>query len=126
MKKEQRAMHLVAIEEKVAFYLLTYGFNMKTKNIKEKKYYRTSDLWQQVELATTIGRKWFVDSNGGKAQLVLFDRSNNIVATDVKMDGSILEEKSYFNMLRLTFSSKLDWGSYIISIAKTASRKLEP
>ena len=37
MKKEQRAMHLVAIEEKVAFYLLTYGFNIK-KNIKEKKY----------------------------------------------------------------------------------------
>ena len=37
MKKEQRAMHLVAIEEKVAFYLLTYGFNIKRKNIKEKK-----------------------------------------------------------------------------------------
>ena len=27
-------------------------------------------------------------------------------------------------MLGLTFSSKLDWGSYIISIAKTASRKI--
>ena len=26
-------------------------------------------------------------------------------------------------MLGLTFSSKLDWGSYIIPIAKTASRK---
>ena len=25
----------------------------------------------------------------------------------------------------LTFSSKLDWGSYIISIAKTASKKIE-
>ena len=37
MKKEQRAMHFVAIEEKDAFYLLTYGFNMKRKNIKEKK-----------------------------------------------------------------------------------------
>ena len=24
MKKEQRALHLVALEEKVAFYLLTY------------------------------------------------------------------------------------------------------
>ena len=31
MKKEQRAMHFVAIEEKVAFYLLTYGFNMEKK-----------------------------------------------------------------------------------------------
>ena len=37
MKKEQRAMHLVTIEEKVAFYLLTYGFNIKGKNRKEKK-----------------------------------------------------------------------------------------
>ena len=36
------------------------------------------------------------------------------------MGGSILEEKS----LGLTFSSKLDWGSYIISIAETASKKI--
>ena len=27
-------------------------------------------------------------------------------------------------MSGLTFSSKLDWGSYIISIAKTASKKI--
>ena len=27
-------------------------------------------------------------------------------------------------MLGLTFSSKLDWGSYIISITKTASKKI--
>ena len=40
------------------------------------------------------------------------------------MDGSFLEEKSSFKMLGLTFSSKLDWGSYIISIAKTASKKI--
>ena len=38
------------------------------------------------------------------------------------MDGSVLEEKSYFKLLGLTFSSKLD--SYIISIAKTASKKI--
>ena len=41
----------------------------------------------------------------------------------MKMDGSLLEEKSSFKMLRLT--SKLDWGSYNISIAKP-ERKLEP
>ena len=29
MKKEQRAVYLVTIEEKVAFYLLTYGFSME-------------------------------------------------------------------------------------------------
>ena len=30
-------MHLIATEEKVVFYLLTYWFNIKRKNIKEKK-----------------------------------------------------------------------------------------
>ena len=43
---------------------------------------------------------------------------------DVKINKSVLEEKSSFKMLGLTFSSKLDWGSYIISIAKTASKKI--
>ena len=40
------------------------------------------------------------------------------------MDGSGLEEKSSFKMLGLTFTSKLDWCSYSISIAKTASKKI--
>ena len=40
------------------------------------------------------------------------------------MNGSVLEEKSSFKMPGLTFSSKLDWGSYIISIAKTGSKKI--
>ena len=40
------------------------------------------------------------------------------------MDESVFEEKSSFKMLGLTFSSKLDWGSYIISIGKTASKKI--
>ena len=70
------------------------------------------------------GRKWLVYFNAGKTQLVSFDQSNNTGAIDVKMDGSVLEEKSFFKMLGLTFSSNLDWGSYIISIAKTASRKI--
>ena len=36
MKKKEIAMNFVAIEEKVAFYLLTYGFNMKRKNTMER------------------------------------------------------------------------------------------
>ena len=40
------------------------------------------------------------------------------------MDGSVLDVKSSFKMLGLNFSSKLGWGSYIISIAKTASKKI--
>ena len=71
------------------------------------------------------GKKWLVDFNVGKIQLVLFDRSNNNGSIDVKIDLSFLQEKSSFKMLGLTFSSKLDWGSYIISIAKTASKKIE-
>ena len=63
------------------------------------------------------GKKWLVDLNAGKTQLVLFDQSNNTGAIAVKMDWSVLEENSSFMMLGLTFSSKLDWGSYMISIA---------
>ena len=40
------------------------------------------------------------------------------------MDGSVFEEKLSFKILGVTFSSKLDWGTYIISIAKTASKKI--
>ena len=37
--------------------------------------------------------RWLVDFNAGKTQLVSFDQSNNTGAIDVKMDGSVLEEK---------------------------------
>ena len=50
-----------------------------------------------------------VHFNAGKTELVLFDHSNT-GAIDVKMDGSVFEEKSSFKMLGLTFHSKLDWG----------------
>ena len=52
------------------------------------------------------GKKWLVNFNIGKTQLVLCDQSNNNSSIDVKMDGSLLEEKSSFKMLGLTFSSK--------------------
>ena len=45
------------------------------------------------------GKKWLVDSNAGKTQLVLFDRPNNNGSIDVKMGGSALEEKSSFKMM---------------------------
>ena len=62
-----------------------------------------SDLLEQLELASELesdlqdtvdwGRKRLVDFNAGKTQLVLFDWSNSTRAIDVKMDGSVLEEK---------------------------------
>ena len=67
------------------------------------------------------GKKWLVDFNARKTQLVSFDRSNDSGSIDVKMDGFVLEEKPCFKMLGLTFFSKLDWRCYIISFAKTAS-----
>ena len=64
---------------------------------------QASDLWQQLELACELesdlqdtvdwGRKWLVDFNAGKTQLVLFDQSKSTGAIDAKMDGSVLEEK---------------------------------
>ena len=64
------------------------------------------------------GRKWLVDFNAGRTQFILFDCSNNTGATDVKMDGSVLEGKSSFKTLRLSFSSELDLCS------ETASKKI--
>ena len=55
--------------------------------------------------------------------MVSFDWSNNTGAIYVKMDVSSCKKKSSFTMVGLTFSSKLDWGFYIISIAKTTSNK---
>ena len=70
------------------------------------------------------GKKWLVDFNVGKTQLALLNQSNNTGSIDMKMDVSVFEEKSSFKMLGLTFASKLDWCSYIISITKTASKKI--
>ena len=97
---------------------------------------QASDLWL-LELASELesdlqhtvdwNRMWLVDFKAGKTKLILFDRSVNTGAIDVKTDGSVHEEKSSFKRLGLTFSSKLDWGSYTISILlKMPPRKLEP
>ena len=82
---------------------------------------RAFDLLQQFELASeresdlqnTVDwrKKWLVYFNAGKTQLVSFDLSNNNGSIDVKMVGSVLEEKSSFKMLGLIFSSKLNWDS---------------
>ena len=60
-------------------------------------------MWQQLELASKLesdlrdtvdwDKWWPADFNAGKTQLVSFERSNNTCSIDVKMDGSVLEEK---------------------------------
>ena len=72
------------------------------------KYDQASDLWQQLELASELesdirdtvewGRRCLVDFYAEITQLVSFDRPNTD-AIDVKMNGSVLEEKSSFKML---------------------------
>ena len=96
---------------------------------------RASDLWQQLELASEFesdlrdtvdwGKKWLVDFNAGKTQLVSVDQSNNNGSFDVKMGGSVLEKKSSFKMLGLTFSSKLDWVLTLSLLLKPPPRNLE-
>ena len=81
---------------------------------------QASNLWQQLESASELESdlrdteywgKWLVDFKAGKTQQVSFDGFNNNDSIDVKVDGSVLEEKSSFIMLGLTFFSKLDWSS---------------
>ena len=71
------------------------------------------------------GKKWLVDFNAEKTQLVSFDRSNNTITIDVKMDESVLEEKSFFKMLGLTFL--LNWivPRTLSLLVKLPPRKLE-
>ena len=95
---------------------------------------QASDMWQQLELASKLesdlqdtvdwGKKWLADFSAGKTQLVSFDQSNNNGSIDVKMDEPVLEENPSFKILGLTFSSKLDWSSHIIFIAKSAFEKI--
>ena len=62
---------------------------------------------------------WF---QSGKTQLISTDRSSKAGAIDVKKSGSVFYVKITFQDAGV--SSKLDWDSYIISIAKTASKKI--
>ena len=41
------------------------------------------------------------------------------------MFGSILDVKSSFKMLGVSFSCKSNWDAYIVSIVKTTSKKIE-
>ena len=83
-----------------------------------------SELGSDLQYTVDWGRKWLIDFNAGKTQLVSLDQSNNIGPIDGKMDEPVYEEKSSFKMLGVTFFSKLDWGSDTISISKTASEKI--
>ena len=71
-------------------------------------------------------RKWLVDFNAGKTQIVAFDQSNNTGAIDVKMDGSVLEVKSLFKILGLLFLLNWIGAIALCLLLKVPPRKLEP
>ena len=50
------------------------------------------------------GKRWLVDFNVGKTELVLFDWSNNSDSIDMKMDGSVLEERSSVSLLCISIN----------------------
>ena len=49
-----------------------------------------SDLETDLHDTVDWAKKWLVDFNAGKTQLVSFNRSNDNGSIDVKMGGSVL------------------------------------
>ena len=65
-----------------------------------------------------LGHKWLVLFNAGKTQFFVFVQCSNFGAIYVKIDESVLERNFFLRSWDWSFSSKLDWCSYIGSIAK--------
>ena len=118
-------------------YINDHPDNVTCNTILYSKCYQTSDLartrdgywtwiWSSSDFLISVDwdTKWSVDFIARKTKLFLLDWSNNTGAIDVKMDGSVLEEKSSSKMLGLSFSTKLEWDSNIFSTAKTVSKKI--
>ena len=86
---------------------------------------QVSDLWQQLELTSELESDLWTGTGSGLL-ISMLEKFNwfRLTVLITNTGGSALEEKSYIKMLGLTFSSKLDWNSYIISIAKIASKKI--
>ena len=93
---------------------------------------KCSDLWQKLELICELEfhlrdtadwvRKKLFDFSARTSQYISLNQSNNTGSIDVKMDEFVFEEILYY--VEFSFSSELDWCFYIISVAKTESRKI--
>ena len=99
------------------------------------KCHQASDLWQQLEFASELnlnyetiewGRKWLVDFNAGKTQLVSFDQSKNTGAIDVKMDGSVLGENHLLKYWGWIFLINRTRTLALSILLKPPPRNLEP
>ena len=73
-----------------------------------------------LDISTAFDRVWHAGQ--------IFGLISSFLSNRQLLSGSgwrVFTRISSFKMLGLTFSSKLDWGSYITSIAKTTSKKIE-
>ena len=83
----------------------------------EEQLQLASELESDLQDTADWCRKWLVDFNARKIELVSLDQSNNSNATDVKRDVSVLEEKSPCKILIWGFISPLNWiGVFTIVI----------
>ena len=77
-----------------------------------------SNLAQETQW-TWVGSNLLISNL--KTKIYLINEINQSDAIDVKMDGSVHDEKSSFETVGLSFSFELDFASYVVYIAKTAS-----
>ena len=85
-----------------------------------------AELESDLRDTSDLGRKWLVDFNAGKNQLVSFDRSNNTGAIYVKRMGLFLRQN---HLLRCcSCLSLLNWieALTLSLLLKLPLGKLEP
>ena len=72
------------------------------------------------------GRKWLINFNAGKTQLVLFKLSNNSGAIDVEMDGSVLRKIHLLRCCGCLSLLNWIWAVTLSLLLKLPPRKCEP
>ena len=94
----------------------------------------TSDLWQQLETVAELesdprdtvdwGKKWFADFNAEKKKSLLCLTDMILVLLTWKWIGLFLMKNHILRCWGCLSLLKLDWESYIVSIARIASKKI--
>ena len=93
-------------------------------------------MWQQLKLASELesdlrnndnwARKWLVDFNAVKTQLVLFEQSNSSNDIDLKMDGLFLKKSHILKYLDCLSLLNYTGGLILSLLLEVSPRKLEP
>ena len=88
-----------------------------------KKKQTKIGFWTKLYLLDTAywSTKVIADFDDGKNNLDWFNCTNKSHFLDLKLDGIFLKEKSSFKILKVSLSSKLDRGYYIMFVVETTS-----